>query len=149
MLAEVLDRDGQQLSASQTWQQALADADHLADPARDLDRRDHPGPPPALPGPAHRRPPAGYRQEPSHRAQWLWRTLRAAELAGLDARQVLADAVGQRDLTGARDIAAVIDARIRRRIGALVPLPAPALVRRNSPTSPTPNAARTPRRSPR
>ena len=30
MLAEVLDRDGQQLSATQTRQQALADADHLA-----------------------------------------------------------------------------------------------------------------------
>ncbi len=30
VLADVLERDGQQLSASQTWQQALADADHLA-----------------------------------------------------------------------------------------------------------------------
>jgi hypothetical protein len=30
VLAEVLSRDGQQLSASQTWRQALADADHLA-----------------------------------------------------------------------------------------------------------------------
>ena len=30
VLAGVLDRDGQQLSASQTWQQALTDADHLA-----------------------------------------------------------------------------------------------------------------------
>jgi hypothetical protein len=45
-------------------------------------------------------------------------------LAGLDARQVLAGAVGERDLAGARDIAAVIDARIRRRAGTLVPLPA-------------------------
>ena len=32
----------------------------------------------------------------------------------------------KRDLTGARDIAAVIDARVRRRIGSPVPLPAPA-----------------------
>ena len=39
-------------------------------------------------------------------------------------RQVLADAIGERDLTGARDVAAVIDARIRRRTGALVPRPA-------------------------
>jgi hypothetical protein len=30
VLAEVLGRDGQQQSASQSWQQALADADHLA-----------------------------------------------------------------------------------------------------------------------
>jgi hypothetical protein len=61
---------------------------------------------------------------PRGRAKWLWRSLRAAELAGLDARQVLADAVGARNLAGARDIAAVIDARIRRRVGA--PGPAPA-----------------------
>ena len=125
MLAEVLDRDGEQLSASQTWQQALSDADHLAvlhaiwtaetTPAREQRYADLLAA--ALP--------PGHRQELSHKAKWLWRTLRAAELAGLDARQVLADAVGERNLTGARDIAAVIDARIRRRVGTLVPLPPP------------------------
>jgi hypothetical protein len=30
VLAEVRGRDGEQLSATQTWQRALADADHLA-----------------------------------------------------------------------------------------------------------------------
>ncbi|WP_410969418.1 hypothetical protein, partial [Salmonella sp. SAL04284] len=30
VLADVIERDGQQLSATQTWQQVLADADHLA-----------------------------------------------------------------------------------------------------------------------
>ena len=84
VLAGVLDRDGQQSSASQTWQHALANADHLAilnaiwtaetTPAREQYYRDlllaH------LP-PEHRR-------EPGHQARWLWRTLRAAELAGLD-----------------------------------------------------------------
>jgi conjugative relaxase-like TrwC/TraI family protein len=125
VLAEVVSRDGQELSASQSWQQALTDADHLAvlhaiwtaetTPAR------------------HQRYqelltaalPPGYRQEPSHRAKWLWRTLHTAELAGLDVRQVLCDAVAERELTGARDIHAVIDARVRRRTGALVPLPVP------------------------
>ena len=67
--------------------------------------------------------PPGYRSQPSHQAKWLWRTLRAAELAGLDAGQVLAAAIGERDLAGARDIPAVIDARLRHRIGSLVPLP--------------------------
>jgi hypothetical protein len=38
--------------------------------------------------------------------------------------QVLADAIGEGDLAGARDIPAVIDTRIRNRIGFLVPLPA-------------------------
>ena len=48
----------------------------------------------------------------------------AAELAGLDAGGVLAAAIGERDLAGARDIPAVIDTRLRHRTGNLVPLPA-------------------------
>jgi hypothetical protein len=50
--------------------------------------------------------------------------LRGAELAGLDPAQVLADAIGERDLVGARDIPTVLDVRIRNRTGTLVPLPA-------------------------
>ena len=105
VLAEVLERDGQQLSATQTRQQALADADHLAilhaiwtaetAPAREQRYQDL----------LMAALPPGYRQEPGHQAKWLWRTLRAAELAGLDAGQVLAAAIGERDLTGARDVA--------------------------------------------
>jgi conjugative relaxase-like TrwC/TraI family protein len=126
VLAEVLGRDGEQLSATQTWQQALSDADHLAvlhaiwtaeiTPARQHHYRQLLAA--ALP--------AGYELEPSHQAKWLWRTLRAAELAGLDPAQVLDGAIGERDLAGARDICAVIDARIRRRAGPLIPLPAPS-----------------------
>jgi hypothetical protein len=124
VLAAVLDRDGQQHSATQARHQALADADHLAvlhaiwtaetTPARQQRYRqlltdalpDHD------------------RSEHSHRARWLWRTLRAAELAGLDPAQVLADAIAERDLAGSRDLAAVLDTRIRSRIGSPVPLPA-------------------------
>jgi conjugative relaxase-like TrwC/TraI family protein len=124
VLTGVLERDGQQLAASQIQRQALADADHLAilnaiwtaetGPAREqryteLFRQ-------ALPEEA--------RHPVSHQAKWLWRTLRAAELAGLDAGQTLADAINERDLTGARDLASVIGARLRRRTGSLVPLPA-------------------------
>jgi hypothetical protein len=122
VLAEVLGRDGEQVSASQTWQQALADADHLAllhaiwtaetTPARDQRYRE------LLTASL----PPGHGYEPGHREKWLWRTLHAAELAGLDARQLLAGAVSERDLAGARDIAAVIDARIRRRTAALAPV---------------------------
>ena len=43
--------------------------------------------------------------------------------AGLDPARVLADAIAERDLAGSRDIAAVLDARIRHRTGTLVPLP--------------------------
>ncbi len=67
--------------------------------------------------------PPGYRKEPGHQAKWLWRTLRAAELADLDPAGVLADAIAERDLAGSRDIAAVLDARLRHRLGLLVPVP--------------------------
>jgi hypothetical protein len=123
VLSDVLQRDGQQLSALQTQQQALSDADHLAilhaiwtaetTPAREQTYRklllD------ALP--------PQYRQEPGHQAKWLWRTLRAAELAGLDPAKALADAVAERDLAGARDLPNVIDARLRHHVHPLVPLP--------------------------
>jgi conjugative relaxase-like TrwC/TraI family protein len=123
MLAGVLDRDGQQQSATQTRNQALAGTDHLAilhaiwtaetTPARDQRYRD------LLMGAL----PPGYRRPPGHQAKWLWRTLRAAELAGLDPARALADAIAERDLAGSRDIAAVLDARIRNRLGSLIPLP--------------------------
>jgi hypothetical protein len=123
VLSDVLERDGQQFSAVQKQQQALSNADHLAilhaiwtaetAPAREQRYRkllmD------ALP--------PGYRREPSHQAKWLWRTMRAAELAGLDAGHALAAAIGERPLTGARDVPSVIDARLRHRVVPLVPLP--------------------------
>ncbi len=124
VLANVLEQDGEQLSATQTRQRALADADHLAmlhaiwaaetTPAREQRYREL----------LAETLPSGYRQEPGHQAKWLWRTLRAAELAGLDAGQALADAVAERDLTGARDVPSVTDARLRSRTGSLVPRPA-------------------------
>jgi hypothetical protein len=124
VLADVLQRDGQQLSAPQAWQQALADADHLAilhaiwtaETIPACDQRYKELLLSALP--------PGYRQEPGHQAKWLWRTLRAAELAGLDPGRILADAIAERDLTGARDLASVLDARLRHRTGSLVPRPA-------------------------
>ena len=150
VLAEVLGRDGQQLSASQTWQQALADADHLAilhaiwtaetTPAREQRYRDLLAGRPAAgvpaKSPATRRNGCGGRCAPRNWPAWT-------------PAQVLADAVGERDLAGARDIA-----RRHRRPDPPPhrrPRPAPGRRRgpRRSPTSPTPNAARTPRRSPR
>jgi hypothetical protein len=123
VLAGVLERDGQQLSATETRLRNLSNADHLAilhaiwagetTPAREQRYRDQ----------LTAALPPGYRDQPSHKATWLWRTLRAAELAGLDTGQVLHSAVAERDLAGARDVAAVIDARIRDRAGPLVPQP--------------------------
>ena len=123
VLATVLDHDGQQISATQTRHQALADADHLAilhaiwtaetTAAREQRYR-------AL---LMNAVPVGHRAEPGHQARWLWRTLRAAELAGLDPARVLAGVIAERDLAGSRDVPAVIDARLRHRLGSLIPLP--------------------------
>ena len=89
MLADVLGRDGAELSATQTRRRALANADHLGilhaiwtaettgarnDRYRDLVLA-------ALP--------PGHRQDLSPRDRWLFRTLRAAELAGLDPAPVI------------------------------------------------------------
>jgi conjugative relaxase-like TrwC/TraI family protein len=123
VLAAVLDRDGQLLSATQDQHQALTDADHLAilnaiwtaetAQAREQRYRDL----------LLASLPPGYRTEPGHQARWLWRTMRAAELAGLDTGAVLAAAIAERDLAGARDIPAVLDTRLRHRTGSLIPLP--------------------------
>jgi len=59
----------------------------------------------------------------SPQATWLWRTLRGVEAAGLDAREVVQDAVGSRSLAGARNLASVIDSRVRWMTGSLVPQP--------------------------
>ena len=123
MLADVLSRDGAEQSASAIRQRNLANADHLAilhaiwtaetqaarhDRYRELVMA-------ALP--------PGHRQPLSHQARWLYRTLHAAELAGLDPADVIRTAIASRDLAGSRDIAAVLDARIRPRIDPLLPQP--------------------------
>jgi hypothetical protein len=123
VLADVLGRDGVELSASQTRRRNLANADHLAvlnaiwaaetngarhDRYRSLVMA-------ALP--------PGYRGELSPQAQWLFRTLRTAELAGLDPAEVTRASIESRDLAGARDVASVLDARIRPRVYPLLPRP--------------------------
>ena len=123
VLADILDRDGAQLSATETRQRNLANADHLAilgaiwaaetKDAQHTCYRD------LVMGAL----PEEYRQELSPQARWLYRTLRSAELAGLDPAEVARDAIASRDLAGARDIASVIDARIRQRIYPLLPQP--------------------------
>jgi hypothetical protein len=123
VLADILTRDGAEQSATATRQRNLANADHLAilnaiwtaetTPARHDRYRDL----------ITAALPPGYRQPLSHQARWLFRTLHAAELAGLDPAEVIATAIAARDLAGARDIAAVLDTRIRPRVYPLLPQP--------------------------
>ena len=125
VLADVVERDGTELSATEYRQRQLANADHLG--LLEPMWQD------ATAGPRIAR----YRQildevvpavyavaaDRSARATWLWRTLRAAEAAGLDVREVMQAAVDSGSLAGARDVAAVIDDRIRKQVDHLVPLP--------------------------
>jgi AAA domain/TrwC relaxase len=123
VLADVLDRDGTQLSATATRARNLTNADHLAvlgaiwaaETRQAHDARYRELVIAALP--------PGYRHELSPQARWLFRTLRSAELAGLDPGEVALSAIESRDLAGARDIASVIDARIRQRDCPLFPHP--------------------------
>jgi hypothetical protein len=123
VLADVLGRDGAEPSASETTRRNLANADHLgilntiwtAETRGARDDRYRELVMAALP--------PGHRQPLSHQARWLFRTLHAAELAGLNPAEVTRTAIASRDLAGARDIASVLDARIRQRVYPLLPQP--------------------------
>ena len=121
MLADVLSRDGAELSATKVRRRNLASADHLAvlhaiwTAETQAARHDH-----------YRQLiaaalPPGHRGELSHQCRWLYRTLHAAELAGLDPADIIASTIASRDPAGSRDIAAVLDARIRQRVDPLLP----------------------------
>jgi hypothetical protein len=123
--ADILGRDGAQVSALEEQSRALANADHLA-----VLNAVWQGETSALQTDRYRQVvlaavPLQYAGDglTSHQATWLWRTLRTVESAGLDIGEVVQQAVGSRSLAGARDVASVIDARIRRMTGSLVPRP--------------------------
>jgi hypothetical protein len=130
VLADILGRDGAELSATQTRQRNLANTDHLAvlhaiwdaetRATRDGRYRDL----------VMAALPLGYQQPLSHQARWLFRTLRTAELAGLDPAEVIRTAIVERNPAGSRDIAAVLDARIRPRLHPLLPQPQVSWTRR-------------------
>jgi len=122
VLSDVLERQGAEYSALEVQRRNLANADHLAKlhVIWDGETKD------AITGRYERllreHLPEEYKDaELSGHVTWLYRTLGGAEAAGLDADAVLARAVGAGSLTGARDVAAVIDSRIREETGSLVP----------------------------
>ena len=122
VLSDVLENEGAELSALEVQRRNLANADHLAKlhVIWDGETKD------AITGRYERllreHLPEEYKNaELSGHATWLYRTLRDAEAAGLDAGDVLARAVAAKPLTGARDVAAVVDSRIREETGTLVP----------------------------
>lgn len=127
VLADVVERDGTELSATEYRQQQLANADHLgllesmwqdaiAKPRTERYQRMLTD---ALPEEYR----GGAAESP--KATWLWRTLRAIEAAGLDAREHLQAAIDSRSLAGADDVAAVVNDRLGNRLDpeGLVPQP--------------------------
>ena len=128
MLADVLSRDATELSASEYRERAFSDADHLGmlhaiwldlTERADADRF-RPVVESAL---AEIWGIGGGSELDTPTARWLYRTMRAAELAGEDPAVAVRSAVASRDLSGARDIPAVIDARLRRSVHGLAPRP--------------------------
>lgn len=117
ILAPVVRRDDAELSATETRDQALSDADHFgALHAIWMDQcraeaygryaqavRDHAEPADA----------AEILKDTDH----LWRTIHAAELAGFDGAHVIRAAITGRPFTGARSHSAVLDAGIRTMTG--------------------------------
>jgi len=123
VLADVLRRDGAVLSATETLRSELSNADHLGVLGPiwyDLTRRAQatrfaaalrdaipvPLADDALADPA---------------CTWLWRSLRQAEAVGLEGADVLRQAIAARSLADARDIARVLDSRVRRMIAHMPP----------------------------
>ncbi len=123
VLASVMERDGAELSAAEYRDRELSEADHLGKlHAMWLDTtwRSH--------ATRYQRMldatlPEEYHGDPSPQIRWLFRTLRSAELAGMDAEAVLREAVASSSLAGSRDVASVVDARVRRMVGSAVPQP--------------------------
>jgi hypothetical protein len=123
VMSQVLERPEEDLAAVQWKAREARDADHLA--RLHAEWQDLAGAASRARYEAELRAalPEDLREIPlGGTATWLWRSLRAAEAAGLDSAQVLQDAIASRALAGARDIAAVVDARIRTSTAGLIPL---------------------------
>jgi hypothetical protein len=123
VLADCLDRKRGEDSATEYQRKSLVRADDLAllharwaDQIQTADReRYH--------RIVHEALPEEWRGKLSPQATWLYRTMKAAELAGLDAAEVTQTAIRSRSLDGTRDVASVVDARLRAMVEPLVPLP--------------------------
>jgi hypothetical protein len=122
VLSDVLENEGAEYSALEVQRRNLANADHLAKLHAVWQEETREAIEARYERALRENLPDEYKDtELSGTATWLWRTLRGAEAAGLDADDVIARAVAAGPLTGTRDVAAVVDSRIREAAGPLVP----------------------------
>ncbi len=124
--AQIMERDGTQLSATETRAAAWADADRLdllnvqwQHVTRAAAQRRYEAAAAGVLTPAQMEQ---VKKDPA--AQWLWRSLREAEAAGLNMGEVLDRAMARGSLAGAESVAKVVDWRIRQQITRLPALPA-------------------------
>jgi hypothetical protein len=122
-LAGCLDREASEDSATEYQRKSMVRADHLgllharwADQVKTADRDRYQRI-------VQEALPEEWRGKLSPQATWLYRTMKAAELTGLDATEITQTAIRSRSLDGARDVASVLDARVRAMVEPLVPLP--------------------------
>lgn len=127
VLADIVQRDGSVLSATETLRTELASADHLGILASiwyDITRRAQTSRYAAELRDTLSEPLADdVLTDPA--STWLWRSLRHAEAAGLNSAEVLRQAVATRSLADARNVARVLDSRIRHMIAHLPPAAGP------------------------
>jgi len=125
VLAGVMARQGSELSATETLERELSRADNLGVLGGiwdDLARREQRARfEQVLRGVL----PADLAEQAlgDRACTWLWRSLREAETAGLNGGDVLPQAVVERSLASARDVARVLDSRVRRMLDGLQPQP--------------------------
>ena len=111
--AGILGRQDEIMSATETRQRSMANADHLGllwgqwqDLTREVSGE-------RFTAAVREQLPADLADSALTDTDDLFRALRAAELTGLPGEQALAEAIGQRDLAGADSVAAVLAHRIR------------------------------------
>jgi AAA domain/TrwC relaxase len=120
--AGILGRQDEILSATETRQRSMANADHLGllwGQWQDLTREVSGA---RYTAAVREQLPAELAGKALADTDDLFRALRAAELTGLPGEQALAEAIGRRDLAGADSIAAVLAHRIRSTAEARPPL---------------------------
>ena len=121
ILAPVVRRGPAELSATETREQALSDADHLGRLHAIWQEQRRAATAARYTRAVRQAASPADAEEILKDTDALWRTVRAAELAGLDGAEVIGQAIDGRPFTGARSHSAVLDARIRRKTDHLPP----------------------------
>lgn len=122
VLADVLSRDGGEDSASEILRRNLANADHLGILHTYWQQETIATRKTVYIALARELLPGQYQDAASApTSEWLYRSLRQAEICGLDPRQLLDRAVSAGGLSSARDVASVLNHRIGGYIAGMAP----------------------------